>query len=77
MHTQLLAYNKNSAELFSHFVHLPFAIFFDSCKAAQEQGRYDIIVAAPSEIIKGDIFPEIKAALNTLKNKTHSENKYN
>ena len=77
MHTQLLAYNKNSAELFSHFVHLPFAIFFDSCKAAQEQGRYDIIVAEPSKVIRTNVFSEIKSALNNLKNKTDSENKYN
>ncbi len=65
MHTQLLPYQNNSAELFAHFVQLPYAVFFDSCLPEQNQGRYDIMAAEPSEIITDEknIFSKIRKAL--------------
>ncbi|MCX7120980.1 MAG: aminodeoxychorismate synthase component I [Gammaproteobacteria bacterium] len=83
MNTQLLPYKINSAELFSRFAHLPYSVFVDSCRSAQTEGRYDIIVAAPSEIITETtchthtIFDEIKSALANLKSKSDADNRHN
>ena len=80
MHTQILPYTLNTAERFSQFAHLPYAVFFDSCRSAQRDGRYDIIAAAPRDVISFKetifIFDEIKKALAQLKNKTVYENPY-
>ncbi len=69
MHTQELPYSKNAAELFEHFVHLPYAVFFDSCLPQQNQGRYDIIAAEPVEIISNteNSFEEIRRKLDDLR----------
>jgi len=60
----ILPYQKNSADLFKHFAHLPYAMFLDSC----DLGRYDIIVAKPIQaLINGDdIFAEIKKVLSSF-----------
>ena len=65
MHTQILPYKNNSADLFDHFAHLPHAVFLDSCLPQQDQGRYDIISAMPIKIIdeSGDVFEEIQNGL--------------
>lgn len=70
MHTQLLPYQKNTADLFEHFVHLPNAVLLDSCLPQQKQGRYDIITAEPYLIIRDEknIFEKIQAELIALKN---------
>ncbi len=44
-----LNYQKNSAALFSHLVHLPYAILLDSCGV----DRFDIMVADPTEVYLG------------------------
>lgn len=67
MQTQLLPYQKNTADLFDHFVHLPYAIFLDSSNTSE---RYDIFSADPIEIItdqKKNIFAAVKTALKKLK----------
>ena len=66
MHTQILPYKNNSAELFDHFAHLPQAVFLDSCFPQQDQGRYDIISAMPIKIIdeSGDVFEQIQNGLD-------------
>lgn len=77
MYTQQLPYQENTAELFAHFVHLPYAVFFDSCFSAQKtQGRYDIITADPSVIISNSnhIFLDVQNALTDLKNKSDCKN---
>lgn len=72
MHTQILPYKSNPAELFDHFAHLPHAVFLDSCLPQQNQGRYDVMSAIPRKIIEcdesKDIFEEIQNALQ----QTHS-----
>lgn len=78
MHTHILPYQENSADLFVHFAHLPYAIFLDSCLPQQNQGRYSIIVAQPIKIIDDhseNIFLEIQNALTTL-NCNPAENKF-
>ena len=67
MHTQALTYQSNTAELFQHFAHLPYATLLDSCRHAQQQGRYDIMVADPIKLIAqddADVFTAIQAALD-------------
>jgi len=49
-----LPYQQNSADLFAHFVHLPYAIFLDSCRPFQTQGRFDILSANPEQVITCD-----------------------
>lgn len=51
MYTELLPYQQNSAKLFSHFSHLPNAVFLDSGYSEKSLGRYDIISAEPKAII--------------------------
>ncbi|OGT43397.1 MAG: aminodeoxychorismate synthase, component I [Gammaproteobacteria bacterium RIFCSPHIGHO2_12_FULL_40_19] len=78
MYTQQLPYTENTAELFEHFVQLPYAIFFDSCFFLQKQGRYDIITADPSIVISksNDTFADVQCALMDLKNKADCDNPY-
>lgn len=67
MRTQLLPYQKNTADLFDHFVHLPYAIFLDSSHTSEQ---YDIFSADPIEVItdqKKNIFTKVKTALKKLK----------
>lgn len=42
-----LPYDTESAELFAHVQHTPWAIFLDSCQPYSAQGRFDIIAAFP------------------------------
>lgn len=74
MRIEEIDYQSNSADLFSHFVHLPHAIFLDSCKPQMKQGRYDVITAAPEKIINAnqfikadDLFQAVDKALKRLK----------
>lgn len=67
MQTQILPYQKNTAALFEHFMHLPYAIFLDS---NDKSGRYDIISADPFRVItdkQKNIFSVMKIALQKLK----------
>ncbi len=43
----ILPYFTNSASLFSHIAHKPWAVFLDSGYPHSQQGRYDIIAADP------------------------------
>jgi len=78
MHTQLLPYQKNTTELFDHFVHLPNAILLDSCKPSPSQGRYDIITADPIHLMNEShtIFSDIQNQLSQLKNRIRNNNAY-
>ncbi|MDP1574072.1 MAG: aminodeoxychorismate synthase component I [Coxiellaceae bacterium] len=62
MQTIHLPYQKNTADLFDHFVHLPHAIFLDSAGC----DRFDIIAADPIKIIHNDVFESIKSELSNL-----------
>ncbi|OGT44569.1 MAG: hypothetical protein A3E82_01605 [Gammaproteobacteria bacterium RIFCSPHIGHO2_12_FULL_38_11] len=76
MYTQILPYKINSAELFEHFVHLPYSVFFDSCRSVQGEGRYDIISALPCEVIKNPL--DIANAISTpFFKRGHLPNKHN
>lgn len=62
MQTLFLPYQEDISLLFAHFVHLPNAIFLDSCG----RDRYDIFSAEPIAIIESDVFSAIKKQLNSL-----------
>ncbi len=69
-----IPYQANSADLFSRFVHLSYAVLLDSCLPQQNQGQFDIISAAPETVItahsdhvKTDPFQQIQKAINALK----------
>ncbi len=52
MYLSRLPYYSNSAALFAHFVHSPYAMLLESCG----KDRFDIIVAKPTELIISDLF---------------------
>ena len=56
-----LPYFKDGAECFSHFAHLPYAVFLDGCE------RYHLITAQPRKIIFDNVFNETRACLEELK----------
>lgn len=49
-----LPYAPDSSELFSHFVHLPYAVWLDSGHPHTQQGRYDIISATPAVVLQAN-----------------------
>ncbi len=54
---QRLPYRSDSAVLFESIRHLPWPVFIDSARPMIEQGRFDIITAAPYRtlITRGEI----------------------
>ncbi|AAO90876.1 aminodeoxychorismate synthase component I [Coxiella burnetii] len=56
-----LPYFEDGAECFSHFAHLPYAVFLDGCE------RYHVITAQPRKTITDNIFIQTRAALHELK----------
>lgn len=52
MAARLLEYTKDTASWFGHIADQPYAIFIDSCQHGQRGGRFDIISASPSTVIK-------------------------
>ncbi|MEN8180040.1 MAG: aminodeoxychorismate synthase component I [Pseudomonadota bacterium] len=65
---QRLPYREDSAALFESIRHLPWPVFIDSARPMVEQGRFDIITAAPFQtlITRGET-TEIQAGGATLK----------
>ena len=59
---QRIPYLEDSAVLFEAISHLPWPVFLDSARPMVEQGRYDIISAAPFEtlVTRGEV-TEIRA----------------
>ena len=56
-----LPYFKDGAECFSHFAHLPYAIFLDGCE------RYHLITAQPRRTIFSNVFNKTRSYLQELK----------
>lgn len=69
MYCTHLPYQENSAHLFAYIAHLPYAIFLDSCQPYQTQGRYDIMVANPENVIfpQRNLFSLVQKKLSDLK----------
>lgn len=65
-----LPYFKDGAEYFTHFAHLPYAVFLDGCQSFDLRERYSIITANPHILITptaSDIFSEIRTHLHHLR----------
>jgi len=69
-----IPYPEDSAELFAHFAHLPYAIFLDSCHPHYEETRFDIMSAEPISTLTTDDdsscepFSIVKQRLKTMPN---------
>lgn len=68
-----LSYPKNSANLFAPFANWPYAIWLDSCQPKDNNARFDIMAAAPEQVIQdnglmdqADPLTQVQNALKAL-----------